>query len=79
MNNLQQSDQEINMPSHNISPRRQAQFILAIASLVGVILGNSFSQWFYMLDILVGMALLVASLTGECILEKIITKLPWNN
>lgn len=79
MNNLQQSDQEINMPSHNISPRRQAQFILAISSLVGVILGNSFSQWFYMLDILVGMVLLVASLTGECILEKIITKLPWNN
>ncbi|TXJ02428.1 MAG: DUF2892 domain-containing protein [Neisseriales bacterium] len=67
------------MPSHNISPRRQAQFILAISSLVGVILGNSFSQWFYMLDILVGMALLVASLTGGCVLEKIIAKLPWNN
>lgn len=79
MNNLQQSNQEVDMPSHNISPRRQAQFILAISSLVGVILGNSFSQWFYMLDILVGMVLLVASLTGECILEKIITKLPWNN
>ncbi len=79
MDNLQQSNQEVSMPSHNISPRRQAQFILAIASLVGVILGNSFSQWFYMLDILVGMALLVASLTGECVLEKLIAKLPWNN
>ncbi|RTL11982.1 MAG: hypothetical protein EKK54_04835 [Neisseriaceae bacterium] len=73
------SNQKINMPSHEISPRRQAQFILAIASLVGIILGNSFSQWCYMLDILVGMELLVASLTGECILEKIIAKLPWNN
>lgn len=79
MDNLQQSNQEVSMPSHNISPRRQAQFILAIASLVGVILGNSFSQWFYMLDILVGMALLIASLTGDCVLEKIIAKLPWNN
>ena len=79
MDKMQQSNQEVSMPSHNISPRRQAQFILAIASLVGVILGNSFSQWFYMLDILVGMALLIASLTGDCILEKIIAKLPWNN
>ena len=79
MDKMQQSNQEVSMPSHNISPRRQAQFILAISSLVGVILGNSFSQWFYMLDILVGMALLIASLTGDCILEKIIAKLPWNN
>lgn len=79
MDKMQHSSREVHIPSHNISPRRQAQFILAIASLVGVILGNSFSQWFYMLDILVGMALLVASLTGECILEKILTKLPWNN
>lgn len=79
MDKMQQSSQEVHMPSHNISPRRQAQFVLAIASLVGIILGNSFSQWFYMLDILVGMALLVASLTGECVLEKIIAKLPWNN
>ncbi|MBX9597880.1 MAG: hypothetical protein K2X04_04835 [Burkholderiales bacterium] len=79
MDKMQQSNQEINMPSHNISPRRQAQFLLAITSLIGVILGNSFSQWCYMFDILVGMVLLVASLTGECVLEKIIAKLPWNN
>ena len=36
------SNQKINMPSHEISPRRQAQFILAIASLVGIILKQLF-------------------------------------
>jgi hypothetical protein len=45
---------------------------------VGIILGNSFSQWFYMLDILMGISLLVASLTGSCILENGLAKLPWN-
>lgn len=65
----------INQP---ITVRRQVQFIQAILVIVGVMLGNSFSQWFYMLDILVGLGLLVSSLTGDCLLEKFFAKFPWN-
>lgn len=61
-----------------ITVRRQVQFIQAILIIVGVMLGNSFSQWLYMLDILVGLELLVSSLTGDCMLEKLFAKFPWN-
>ncbi|MEN9946167.1 MAG: hypothetical protein RLZZ293_553 [Pseudomonadota bacterium] len=61
-----------------ISLLRQAQFIQAIATLVGIILGNSVSQWFYMLSILSGISLLFASLADECIIIKLLSRLPWN-
>lgn len=78
MEKLRSSNQKIKYAPNVISPRQQVQFIQAIFILVGIILGNSVSQWFYMLDILVGISLLVASLSGSCLLETILAKLPWN-
>lgn len=78
MEKLRTSNQKVTYVPAAISPRQQAQFIQATLILVGIILGNSFSQWFYMLDILMGISLLVASLTGSCILESGLAKLPWN-
>ncbi len=78
MEELQSSSKEIIVINQPITTRQQVQFIQAIFVLVGVMLGNSFSQWFYMLDILVGISLLVASLTGSCLLELMFAKLPWN-
>lgn len=57
---------------------QQVSFIQATCILVGIILGNSFSQWFYMLDIVIGLTLLVTSLTGECLVSKLFAKFPWN-
>ena len=78
MEEVRSSNQKIKSAPNVISPRQQAQFIQAILILVGIILGNSVSQWFYMLDILVGISLLIASLSGSCLLETILAKLPWN-
>lgn len=78
MEKLQSSSEEIIVINQTITARQQVQFVQAVLVLVGVMLGNSFSQWFYMLDILVGISLLVASLTGSCILELTCAKLPWN-
>lgn len=76
MEKFGQTNQRVIEPA--IAVERQVTFIQAIMILVGVILGNSFSQWFYMLDIVVGLSLLVTSLTGECILNKLLSRLPWN-
>ncbi len=78
MEKMRSSDQKVSSVLPVISPRQQVQFIQAILILVGVILGNSVSQWFYMLDILAGISLLVASLSGSCLLEVALAKLPWN-
>lgn len=78
MEKLRSSNQKIKSAPNVISPRQQIQVIQAIFILVGIILGNSVSQWFYMLDILVGISLLVASLSGSCLLETTLAKLPWN-
>lgn len=78
MEKLRTSNQEVSYVPAAISPRQQAQFIQATLILVGIILGNSFSQWFYMLDIFMGISLLVASLTGSCLLENGLAKFPWN-
>ena len=78
MEKLRTSNQKVTYVPAAISPRQQAQFIQATLVLVGIILGNSFSQWFYMLDIFMGISLLVASLTGGCVLENLLAKLPWN-
>lgn len=61
-----------------ISIKRQAQFIEAIACLVGVLLGMSFSPWFYLLPAVIGIILLVASLNEECLMEKLLAKCSWN-
>ncbi len=76
MNNKHNLTNQIVTPA--ISITQQAQFILATMILVGIILGNSFSQWFFMLDVLAGCNLLVASLTGVCPLAKLMAKFPWN-
>lgn len=61
-----------------ISPLRQAQFILAIMILVGIILGVSFSKWFLFLDIAAGFSLLIGALNGTCLLTVFFTAMPWN-
>ncbi|RTL00841.1 MAG: DUF2892 domain-containing protein [Proteobacteria bacterium] len=78
MEKLRTSSQESLVLNQSISVVRQVQFVQAILILVGVILGTSFSQWFYMLDIVVGLSLLIASLTGSCLLEQLFAKFPWN-
>lgn len=78
MEKLRTSNQKVSYVPAAITPRQQAQFIQATLILVGIILGNSFSQWFYMLDIFMGISLLVASLTGSCVLENGLAKFPWN-
>jgi hypothetical protein len=71
-------DEQMKKPAQTISPLRQTQFIQAILILVGFVLGNSFSPWFYFCGILVGMELLVASLNDGSPLGSLIAKLPWN-
>lgn len=61
-----------------ISPLRQVQFIQATLSIVGILLGMSFSPWFLFLDIFVGFSLLIASLSGSCWLLKMFSAFPWN-
>lgn len=61
-----------------ISVDRQVYFVYAILILVGIILGNSVNQWFYMLNILVGLDLLIASFTEVSLSMKIFSKFIWN-
>lgn len=72
------SEEQLELLQQPISVERQVQFIQAALILVGVMLGNSFSQWFYMLDIIVGIGLMVTSLTGECFAHKMFARFPWN-
>lgn len=78
MEKLQTKSKELELLQQPISVERQVQFMQAVLILVGVMLGNSFSQWFYMLPILVGIGLMVTSLTGECFAYKLFAKFPWN-
>lgn len=78
MEKLRSSNQEVKIIPPAINVRQQVQFIQAIMVLAGIMIGNSFSQWFYMLAVFSGISLLIASLTGECLLEKIFAKFPWN-
>lgn len=61
-----------------ISVDRQVSFVYAIFILVGIILGSSVNQWFYMLDIFVGLELLVASFIGSSFFMNIFPKFIWN-
>lgn len=61
-----------------ISVDRQVYFVYAILILVGIILGNSVNQWFYMLNILVGLDLLIASFIGISLSMKMFSKFIWN-
>ncbi|MDD3267291.1 MAG: hypothetical protein PHC75_08965 [Burkholderiales bacterium] len=57
---------------------RQVYFVYAILILVGIVLGNSVNQWFYMLNILVGLDLLIASFIGVSLSMKMFSKFIWN-
>lgn len=61
-----------------ISVDRQVYFVYATLILVGIILGNSVNQWFYMLNVLVGLDLLIASMTSASLLMKMFSKFIWN-
>lgn len=64
--------------NQTISPLRQAQFVLAIMILVGIILGISISKWFLFLDIVAGFDLLIGALNGNSPLSCLLASMPWN-
>lgn len=57
---------------------RQVQIIAGILIMLGVLLGYTFSVWFYALSFLVGAGLLFAGVTGFCGMAVVLMKMPWN-
>jgi len=57
---------------------QQIDFVLAIFTLCGLMIGLSFSNWFMLLDIISGVMLLISALAGRQTLVTWFEYLPWN-
>jgi len=57
---------------------RQLQIVAGFLVLVGVILGFTVSQYFFLLSGFVGLGLFFGGLSGFCMMEQLLGKLPYN-
>lgn len=57
---------------------RQVQIAAGGLTLLGVVLGYSMSQGFFLLSGFVGAGLIFAGLTGFCGMARLLDKMPWN-
>ncbi len=62
-----------------ISLERQVRISAGILVLLGVLLGASFSGWFYILSGFVGAGLIFAGVTDRCGMALLLARAPWNN
>jgi hypothetical protein len=61
-----------------MSVQRQTYIVLGILVLGGLALGLWHSQWWFVLPALGGLGMTVAGLIGVCTLNKVLSRLPWN-
>ena len=57
---------------------RQVQIAAGSLVLLGFLLGQWVSAWFYLLCAFVGAGLIFAGLTGFCGMAKLLARMPWN-
>ena len=65
-------------PKQPIELSRQVHIIAGTLIVLGILLGQTLSQWFYLLSLFVGAGLLFAGLTGFCGMALLLMKMPWN-
>ena len=58
--------------------QRQIHIVAGSLILLGFLLANFVSNWFYLLPLFVGAGLLFAGLTGFCGMAILLMKMPWN-
>jgi len=57
---------------------RQVQMIAGGLVVAGAVLGAAIDPWFHLLSAGVGAGLLIAGVTGTCLLASLLGKAPWN-
>ncbi len=57
---------------------QQVMIVAGTMVLVGIILGDLHSRYWYLLSAFVGGGLLFAGISGICAMSKILSKAPWN-
>jgi len=57
---------------------RQVMIVAGVLVLVGIILGDLHSKYWYLLSAFAGGGLLFAGVSGICTMSKILAKMPWN-
>lgn len=62
----------------NVNVMRQVQAVVGVMVLAGVGLGFFVTPWFFLLDVMAGLGLIQASLSGVCPMENLLAKMPWN-
>lgn len=68
----------VNSPRLRVSPVRQAFFIAALMIFVGLFLGLTQNQNWFILAGMPGVGLLLTAVTGFCPMEWVLSKAPWN-
>ena len=61
-----------------ISINRQVMITAGSIVLLGMLLGSLIHQGYYLLSTFVGAGLVFAGATGNCYMEKLLLKMPWN-
>ena len=62
----------------SISVARQVQIVAGLLVVVGAVLAVLASPWFLVLAALVGAGLVLAGMTGSCVITRLLEKLPYN-
>ena len=57
---------------------RQVMIVAGLLILIGIILGDLHSKYWYLLTAFTGAGLLFAGVSGICTMSKILAKMPWN-
>lgn len=65
-------------PGQPLDMMRQVQIAAGSLVLLGFLLGQWVSAWFYLLCAFVGAGLIFAGLTGFCGMAKLLARMPWN-
>ncbi len=61
-----------------MSVQRQTYIVVGILVLAGVALARWHSSWWLVVPALGGLGMTIAGLIGVCTLNKVLSKLPWN-
>jgi rhodanese-related sulfurtransferase len=65
--------------THYVLPLdRQTQLIIGLLNLLGIGLGFGVHPYFFLINVILGLGLMNAGLTGWCGMAKIIARMPWN-
>ncbi len=61
-----------------ISLQRQTYLVLGSMILLGLLLGLTFSYWWFLLPTLLAIGMLTAGIFGVCTMTRVLSILPWN-